>query len=409
MMYRSFRSLGGLVFAAALTLCLPASAANKTPLPYIGAPRPDQGMPVFDRIMNETLKARHIPGGALAIVKSGKLVAVKGYGLASVPMRQPVTLDTLFSTASVSKTITAAAVLRLVDQKKLSLDSSVYALLDKPHPLGRATLDPRVEKITVRQLLLHAGGWNSKYHPDVLRQTQKIARLTGEKMPLSAETVTRYGISRPLDFVPGNESHYSNFGYFLAKRIVQRAARQPYETFVRQEVLRPLGISKMRLEQFGPTYTAGEAHRYRNDGQELPGGREPIAAPAGSWLASIVDLARFAAALSPTSNKPLLSATARQEMFAMPPLPLSKRKSGTHLGLGWDVVRTVPSGLEYHKSGNMPGVRAYIEHMAPDIDWVLLLNSDGTPDDQSTAVARLVEELHQAIDGTRQWPQRDLF
>ena len=67
------------------------------------------------------------------------------------------------------------------------------------------------------------------------------------------------------------------------------------------------------------------------------------------------------------------------------------RKSGTHVGLGWDAVRTGSDGPEYHKSGSTAGVRAYMEHVA-DIDWVLLLNSDGLPDGQSTAVARLVEE-----------------
>ena len=87
-----------------------APAAHRRPAPV------GQGMPVFDDIMNEALKARGIPGGALAIAKDGKLLVARGYGLANVQTREPVTLDTLFSTASVTKTITAAAVLHLVDQ-----------------------------------------------------------------------------------------------------------------------------------------------------------------------------------------------------------------------------------------------------------------------------------------------------
>ena len=130
----------------------------------------------------------------------------RGYGLANVQTREPVTLDTLFSTATVTKTITAAAVLHLVDQGKLSLDDPVYPLLGKPRPLGQPAIDPRVEKITVRHLLLHAGGWNTKYHSDVLRQTQKISRAAGEKLPLSADAVLRYGLSQPLDFAPGTET-----------------------------------------------------------------------------------------------------------------------------------------------------------------------------------------------------------
>jgi CubicO group peptidase (beta-lactamase class C family) len=375
----------------------------------ISSPRLGEGTPVFDQIVNDALKARHIPGAALAIVKDGKLVVARGYGMADTKTKEPVSLDTLFSTASITKTITAVAALRLVDQGKLSLDDAAYPLLDKPSPLGRAAFDPQVQKITVRQLLLHSGGWNSKLSGDVLRQTQKIARLTGEKRPLSAETVTRYGLSRPLDFVPGSASHYSNFCYFLAKRVVEKAARLPYESYVRQQVLAPLGVDDMRLEQLAPAYAAHEAHRYRNDGQELPGGREQITAPAGSWLATVVDLARFTAATDAGDRNPLLSANARQEMFALPPPPLGKRKSGSHVGLGWDVVRDGADGLEYHKSGNSAGIRTYIEHCGKDIDWVLLLNSDGTPDGQTAAVTKLVEQIRQAIDATVQWPDRDLF
>ena len=255
-------------------------------------------MAVFDRIMNDTLKARNIPGGALAIVKDGRLVMARGYGLANVKSQEPVSLETLFSTATISKTITAAAVLRLVDQKKLTLDDPVYACLGKPRPLGSAKIDPQVEAITVRHLLLYAAGWNPTLYPDPLRQTQKIARLTGERFPLPAASVTRFGLSQPLDFSPGSESHNSNFCYFLAQQVVQRAARQPYETYVRQQVLRPMGISGVRVEQLAPAYAAREAHRYRADGRELPGGRAAIAAPAGNWLATVVDLVRFAAGLS---------------------------------------------------------------------------------------------------------------
>ncbi len=200
-----------------------AAPAAPKPVPVVKGDPPSvgQGMPVFDDIMNQALKARGIPGGALAIAKDGKLLVARGYGLANVKTREPVTLDTLFCTANVTKTITAAAVLHLVESGKLSLDDPVYPLLGKPRPLGRPAIDPQVEKITVRHLLLDAGGWNTKYHSDVLRQTRKISRAAAEKLPLSADIVFRYGLSQPLDFAPGAESHYSNFGYFLAKVVVR--------------------------------------------------------------------------------------------------------------------------------------------------------------------------------------------
>jgi len=254
-----------------LSLAATAPPAPKTALVVNRVPAPvGQGMPVFDDILNEALKARGIPGGALAIAKDGKLIVARGYGLANVQTREPVTLETLFCTATITRTITAAAVLRLVDQGKLSLDDAIYPLLGKPRPLGRPAIDSQVEKITVKQLLLHAGGWNTKNHGDVLRQVQKISKAAAEKLPLSADTVLRYGLSQQLDFTPGSETHYSNFGYFLAKMVVQHSARQPYETYVRQQVLRPMGIREMRMEQLAPAYAAREAHRYGSGGRELP-------------------------------------------------------------------------------------------------------------------------------------------
>jgi len=381
----------------------PASAVKRDPAPV------GQGMPVFDDIMVEALKARGIPGGALAIAKDGKLLLARGYGLANVQTREPVTLDTLFCTANVSKTITAVAVLHLVDLGKLSLDDPVYPLLGKPRPLGQPAIDPRIEKITLRHLLLHAGGWNPKYHSDVLRQTRKISRAAAEKLPLSADTVLRYGLSQPLDFTPGGETHYSNFGYFLAKVLVQRSARQPYETYVRQQVLRPMGISEMRMEQLAPAYAAREAHRYGSGGREFAGGREAIAAPAGHWLASVVDLARFLTAVSGARGKPFLGSAVREQMFAPPAPPLPPRRSGSHVGLGWDAVSEEARGIQFHKGGAAAGVRAHIEHRSDGIDWVLLLNSDGQMPDQPPAVGEIVDKIRQALDATRDWPDRNLF
>ncbi len=381
----------------------PAPAADRVPAPV------GQGMPVFDALMSSALKAHGIPGGALAIARDGKLVVARGYGLANVQTGERVTLDTLFCTATVTKTITAAAVLHLVDQGKLKLDEAVYPLLGKPRPLGRPTIDSQVEKITVRQLLLHSGGWNTKYHSDVLRQTQKISRAAMEKLPLSANAVMRYGLSQPLDFAPGAETHYSNFGYFLAKLVVEHCARQPYETYLRREVLRPMGIDEMRMEQLAPAYAAREAHRYGAGGRELPGGREPIAAPAGNWLARIVDLARFLTAVSGTRGKPFLTSAARQQMVAAVPPPLGPRHSGSHVGLGWDAVSEEPRGVQFHKTGSIAGARAYIEHRPDGIDWILLLNSNAQAEDQPAAAGEIVDQIRQAIDATRDWPDRNLF
>ena len=209
------------------------------------------GIEPLDAVMRETLKKFGVPGGALAVAKDGKLVVAKGYGWANVAAHQPVTMDSLFCLASVSKALTAAAVLRLVEDGKLSLDDRVYRLLGRPQPLDGFQLDARVKDITVRHLLLHAAGFDPHKGGDYMQMARKIAKQTGQKPPISDELLIRYAFSRPLAYAPGTEEHYSNFGFFLAREVIQRVSGQPYEQYVRQHVLQPAGISDMELERLG--------------------------------------------------------------------------------------------------------------------------------------------------------------
>ena len=365
-------------------------------------------MPVFDEIMNEAVKSRGIPGGALAIAKNGRLLVAQGYGLAIAQTQEPVTLDTLFCTATITKTITAVAVLHLVEQGKLSLDDSVYSLLGKPRALGGPTVDAQVQRITVRQLLLNAGGWDIKYHTDYLHQTQRIGKATGQKLPLSADTIVRYGLSQAVDYSPGTESHYSSFGYFLAKMVVERTARQPYETYVRQQVFRPMGIHEVRIEQLAPSYAARGHIAMGPVDANFPADASR-SQPAGDWLSSIVDLARFLTAVSGSGGTPFLDANSRREMVAVPPMPLGTKRSGAHVGLGWDVVSEDLRGIQYHKSGTVAGVRTYIAHRSDGVDWVLLLNSEGQAQGAATAASEIIDKIDRAIDATRDWPDRNLF
>ncbi len=97
----------------------------------------------------------------------------------------------------------------------MSLDDRVYPLLGRPQPLDGFQLDPRVKDITVRQLLLHAAGFDPHKGGEYVRMARKIAKQTGTKLPVSDDLVIRYALSRPLAYRPGTEEHYSNFGFFL--------------------------------------------------------------------------------------------------------------------------------------------------------------------------------------------------
>ena len=119
-------------------------------------------MEAFDRLVADLMHRYNLPGGALAIVKDGRLVFARGYGLADIQNQEPVRPDSLFRIASLSKQVTAVAVLKLVEEGKLDLDERVFEILsDFTEPEG-ASRDPRIAEITVRHLLHHAGGWDKE-------------------------------------------------------------------------------------------------------------------------------------------------------------------------------------------------------------------------------------------------------
>jgi N-acyl-D-amino-acid deacylase len=157
----------------------------------------------------------NIPGGAVALVRDGKLIYARGFGYADVENKTPVQPDALFRMASISKSITSAAIMKLVEDGKLKLSDRVAPIIADLKPAPGATVDPRWEQITIRQLLNHAGGWdrdkpNGGFDP--LDRPLIAAAAVGAPAPASSETVIRYMKGMPLDFNPGEKFAYSKFG-----------------------------------------------------------------------------------------------------------------------------------------------------------------------------------------------------
>jgi hypothetical protein len=167
------------------------------------------------------MQRQAIPGASLALARNGALVLAIGYGWADREARVPVTPNTLFALASVSKSLTAVTILKLVDAGRLSLDARVFELLSDIEPLPGDRVDPRVKQITVRQLLYHSGGWDRTKSGDPNGFSDRVAERMRVPMPVSPRQLTRFMLGRPLDFDPGAESHYSNFGYILLGLIIE--------------------------------------------------------------------------------------------------------------------------------------------------------------------------------------------
>lgn len=115
------------------------------------------GLAHLNKVMRQVLREKEVPGGSLAIAKDGRLVFARGFGLADVEGRVPVRPKTLFNIASCTKAITGMAILKLVDEGKLDLDTPFLEVVKDINPPPGAKIDQAVRRITVRQLLYHSG------------------------------------------------------------------------------------------------------------------------------------------------------------------------------------------------------------------------------------------------------------
>lgn len=375
-----------------------------------------QPLAAFDDLVEGLLRKYDLAGASLAVVKDGRLVLARGYGLADKEHRQPVQPDSLFRIASLSKPFTSAAVLTLVERGKLRLDDRAFAILGLGEPS-----DPRVKTITIRQLLLHAGGWDRDTSFDPMFISYKAASVVGAPPPAACETIIRYMLTQPLQVDPGSAYHYSNFGYCVLGRVIEKVSGASYEDYVKSAVLAPIGITRMRIGHTLPEEQApGEVRYYDVAGAPqvrpvFPRQRGPVPRPYGGWyleameahggwIASAIDLVRFIVHMDGTLKpQPLRPATVA-EMLARPDRQLFSDPQVWY-GFGWQ-VRQVGRDANWWHTGSLDGTATIMVRTSQGMDWALLFNGRAAG---GQLFNEMDEGLWKAAGTVRQWPARDLF
>jgi CubicO group peptidase (beta-lactamase class C family) len=238
--------------------------------------------PAIDRLMRDFAGRSHVPGFAYGIIVDGRLAHVGTAGYRDLSSRSPVDTGTVFRIASMTKSFTAAAILQLRDAGRLSLDDPAERYVPELASLRYPTAD--APKITIRHLLSHSAG----FPEDNPWGDQQLA-ITDEQM----SRLMRSGI--PFSTAPGTAYEYSNYGFAILGRIVANVSGRPYEHYITERVLRPLGMSATTLES--SAVPAGQlAHGYRRQDEEwleerqLPDG---AFGAMGGMLSSVSDLARW--------------------------------------------------------------------------------------------------------------------
>jgi N-acyl-D-amino-acid deacylase len=406
--------IAGIALAPAPAWCHAASTATKT---SIGE--------AFDREMTAFMSPRAVPGGSLAVIKNGRLVYARGYGLADREKGEPVRADSLFRIASISKPFTAVAIFRLIQTGRLELEAPAFEFLKlKPLSGQESEADPRLKEITIRHLLHHTAGWDRDQSGDPMFRSKEIARAAGVSAPANQEAIIRYMLGRKLDFDPGSRYAYSNFGYCVLGRVIEKASGMDYDRFVREEVLEPAGIRRMRLgASLEAGRVAGEVKYYSsNEGSSVfPDQPKKVPEPYGEfcleamdshggWIASAVDLVRFAAAMGAPGKllKPELCA----QLYEPPAAPVSRKSDGAltsaYYGCGWDVRPIGKQGkANYWHFGSLPGTATLLVRRFDGLSWAIVFNQRSR--DAKLPDGAIDSALHRAADSVAEWPKEDLF
>ncbi len=383
----------------------------------------------FDQLLSAFMEQHHIPGAALALTDHGRLVYARGFGYADIATQEQVQPTSLFRIASISKPITAVAILQLIEQGKLKLDDKVYDILDFKAEIEKAgkDFDARQREITIRYLLEHRGGWDRDKSFDAMFETVRFAKELNIPPPAGQVDVIRAMFRQKLDFNPGERYAYSNFGYNLLGRVIEKLTGMTYEAYVKERVLAPIGIRTMRL---GATRVDGRQPgevRYYQPGtaksvfqsdidQTVPwpyGGWSLEAMDShGGWIASAVDLARFGSAFDDPAHCPILSAASIELMHARPPGLAGHDEKGKpkdpFYSLGW--LNRGIDGDKFNKwhTGSLSGTATILIRRHDGRNVIVLLNTRVSP--TSSHLSRDIEILIQsAANAVTEWPTENRF
>jgi CubicO group peptidase (beta-lactamase class C family) len=364
--------------------------------------------PALDRAVREFTHRENIPGAAWGVMVDGKLVHVGTTGLRELFTKSPVTADTVFRIASMTKSFTAMAVMKLREQGKLSLDDPAERYVPELKGLKYPTSDS--PRITVRHLLSHAEG----FPEDNPWGDQQLAATEEE-----FSAMMRRGI--PFSNAPGLAYEYSNYGFAILGRIVQNVSKMPYRQYIATEILKPLGMTATTLE---PTAVPADrlAHGYRWEDEQwkeepqLPDG---AFGAMGGMLTSLNDLARYVSvylgAWPPRDGPetaPISRASLRemQQVWRSRPAVVTRSSSGVvqlnagGYGYGLGITQTCDFGHVVAHSGGLPGFGSQMRWL-PEYGVALIAMGNRTYTGWGSVFNQAVDLLHKTGALRRRMPE----
>ncbi len=368
----------------------------------------------MDREIDRFIGRWNIKGMSLAITRNDSLLYAKGYGWADVEAGKKMTPTNIMRMASASKLVTAIAVMRLVEDGKLSLDSKVFGpsgiLNDTTYT--NAIKDNRLFDITVDHLLQHKGGFGLGAG-DPMFNTKDIIAAKGLSAPPTNQELTEIVLGRKIAFSPGQGFRYSNFGYMLLSLVIERVTGESYWDYVTNDVLYPAGCYHFRpatnyyaernveeVHYYGPDTVAVE--EYNGSGRMVErvygGSNVNGLLGAGGWCASASDLARLVAA---TDKYPHVSNIISNESIDS----LTAYAKEGRVSRGWSEI---DEHGKWRRTGTLSSTHTLIERFPNGECWVMITNSGvWTGHNFSKEMTRLISNLRSRYSNSM--PHRDLW
>lgn len=312
------------------------------------------------------------PGAAVLVIKGGKIVHKKGYGLADLENKTPIGLETAFDLASVSKQFTAMAIMMLVERGKLGYDDKLSKFFPELPPYAKA--------MSVRHLLNHTSGLPDVLTPDMHRSGYQ---------PASKDLVPLLVGRTEAVFAPGDRFQYNNTGYVLLALIVEKASGKPFPLFMKENIFEPLGMSRTQVWDETKPVISNRAIPYAREAgsfQSLPFGSDIYIFGAKGVVTTADDMYKWDQALY---TDKLVKAATLKEAFI--PAKLNNSQE-SYYGYGWNIGQDRGLNLFRHDGGYL-GFRTIIARY-PDQQFTVIILSNTSTVASTSSIARRIARIY---------------
>lgn len=369
----------------------------------------------MDRKIEAYMQQWQLKGASLAVMRNDSLLYAKGYGWADEAKGVTMEPYHIMRLASVSKLITAAGVMVLQEQGKLSLRDSVFGecgILGNEE-YASSIKDKNYYKITVEDLLRHKGGFTAGTG-DPMFSTRSIMVNNHLDTPPTSDELISIILRRRLGFVPGTSQSYSNFGYLLLSKVIEKVSGDTYEDFIQKKVLRKAGCMDFHIAgnyycdkypnevRYYVPSNEEPVQEYNNSGRLVTrcyGGNDITAlSGAGAWVGSVPELAKFVASID---GKPDMQNIIEYESVE----EMTLYSDDKTYSLGWN--DTNPE-IGWTRTGTFSGTSALIKYFPDGECWIFVTNTSTW---KGPALARKTAALFSELrrNYSSEFPERNLF